>query len=170
MSYKESLGEFLKYIFSEIASVIDVLTSGKVFSCLHQAGGSRKDWNICLLCSKKTFRSWSLRWAFCFSIAGVFLDLILLKQMLGEFPWRMSTDSAHVSVLLIPGMVVRKNKYFPRVCVWPRKWHWKTKELEISTFFHCFMVGWNECFRWACVKLCFVLWSQIALFWRKGCG
>lgn len=135
---------------------------------MSQTEGNKKDWNICLLCSRNTFRSWTLRWAFCFSAAEVFLDLILLKQILGEVPQRMSTDSAHVSVLLSPGLVVNKHQYFPRVSMWPRKWHWKTKELENSTFLHCFMVGWNECFIWAWIKLYFVVWSQTALFCRKG--
>lgn len=62
----------------------------------------------------------------------------------------------------------QQKSVFPRVSMCPRKWHRKTKEQENSTFFHCFMVGWNECFRWAWVKLCFVAWSQSALFCWKG--
>lgn len=117
---------------------------------------------------QENFQKLKLEMSICFFIAGVFLDLIFLKQMLGEVPQRMSTDSAHASVLLSPGMVVSKHQYFLRVCLWPRKWHWKTEELENSTFFHCFVMGWNERFRWAWVKLCFAVWSQTALFCRKG--
>lgn len=39
-----------------------------------------------------------------------------------------------MSILQSPGTVVSKHHLSPQVCTWPRKWHWKMKELENSPF------------------------------------
>lgn len=101
---------------------------------LQQTESSRKVWNTCLLCCRKVCRSWSLRWVSSSFIAMVFLDLIPLKQVLGKVPQRTSRDSPHASVLRSPGTVVSKHQLSPWVCVWPRRWHWKMKELKYSPF------------------------------------
>lgn len=143
----------------------------KIFSRLQQTESSRKGWNTCLLCCSKMFRSWRLSWASCFFIAADFLDLIPLKQMSEEVPQRMSTDSAHASVLQSPGTVVSKHRLSPEVCTWPRKWHWKMKEIDRKfPFVPCFMMGWNEYLRWSWVKLCFAVWSQTTVSSRNDLG